>query len=166
LGGNYLYHAEPDFRRLRTFLSKDVTEGEWIIIDPPSASPQDLGRYYGYMNEFGVVNGLNFEKKFEGVEKDRPKILRAGYLVDYKQRDFEARYITTFFPGFHDQVSRQELVRAPIYESFAPENYRQGDGWLVQEGSRPNDIYDASTLVGAAYIGGVYPISKLILAEE
>jgi outer membrane cobalamin receptor len=164
LGGNYLYHAEPDFRRLRTFLSKDVTEGEWIIIDPPSASPQDLGRYYGYMNEFGVINGLNFEKKFEGVEKDRPKILRAGYLVDYKQRDFEARYITTFFPGFHDQGSRQELVRAHIYESFAPENYRQGDGWLVQEGSRPNDIYDASTMVAAAYVGGVYPISKFNLS--
>lgn len=164
LGGNYLYHAEPDFRRLRTFLSKDVTEGEWIIIDPPSASPQDLGRYYGYMNEVGVVNGLNFEKKFAGVEKDRPKIFRAGYLVDYKQRDFDARYITTFFPGFHNQESRQELVRKPIYESFAPENYRQGDGWLVQEGTRPNDAYNASTFVGAGYVGGVYPVSKFNLS--
>lgn len=164
LGGNYLYHAEPDFRRLRTFLSKDVSEGEWIIIDPPSASPQDLGRYYGYMNEFGAINGVNFERKFAGVEKDRPRILRAGYLVDYKQRDFEARYITTFFPGFHDQGSREELVRKPIYESFAPENYRQGDGWLVQEGTRPNDSYNASTFVGAGYVGGVYPIAKFNLS--
>jgi outer membrane cobalamin receptor len=158
IGSNFLNHEEPDFRRLRTFNNVDQSEGELVIIAPPSSSPQDLGRYYGYLQERGIVNGLNFERKFKGVEKDRPRILRAGYLVDYKWRDFEARYITTFFPGFHDQEVGEQLLRKPIYESFSPENYRQGDGWLIQEGTRPNDTYDASTLVGAGYAGGVYPI--------
>jgi outer membrane receptor protein involved in Fe transport len=158
LGGNYLYHEEPDFRRLRTVFNTDGSvEGEYLIIAPPSSSPQDLGRYYGYMNESGVVNGVNFEKKFAGEEKDRPRIFRAGYLVDYKWRDFEARYITTFFPGFHNQEVGEQLLRRPIYEAFAPENYRQGDGWLIQEGTRPNDAYNASTFVAAGYMGGVYP---------
>ncbi|WP_130274764.1 TonB-dependent receptor [Cecembia calidifontis] len=164
LGGNYLYHEEPDFRRLRARFSTEGTEGQYVIIAPPSSSPQDLGRYYGYMTERVVVNGLNFEKKFAGVEKDRPRILRAGYLVDYKWRDFEARYITTFFPGFHDQERGEQLLRKPIYEAFAPENYRQGDGWLVQEGTRPSDSYDASTFVSAGYVGGVYPVGDFNLS--
>ncbi|MGY6742844.1 MAG: TonB-dependent receptor [Cecembia sp.] len=164
LGGNYLYHEEPDFRRLRTFFSTDASEGEFVIIAPPSSSPQDLGRYYGYMNERGAVNGVNFEKKFTGVEKDRPRIFRAGYLVDYKWRDFEARYLTTFFPGFHNQEIGEQLLRKPIYEAFAPENYRQGDGWLLQEGTRPSDAYDASTFVGAGYVGGVYPVGDFNLS--
>lgn len=164
LGGNYLYHEEPDFRRLRTFFSTDASEGEFVIIAPPSSSPQDLGRYYGYMNERGAVNGVNFEKKFTGVEKDRPRILRAGYLVDYKVRDFEARYLTTFFPGFHNQEIGEQLLRKPIYEAFAPENYRQGDGWLIQEGTRPSDAYDASTFVAAGYVGGVYPVGDFNLS--
>ncbi|EKB47510.1 TonB-dependent receptor [Cecembia lonarensis] len=164
LGGNYLYHEEPDFRRLRTFFSTDASEGEFVIIAPPSSSPQDLGRYYGYMNERGAVNGVNFEKKFAGAEKDRPRIFRAGYLVDYKWRDFEARYLTTFFPGFHNQEIGEQLLRKPIYEAFAPENYRQGDGWLIQEGTRPSDAYDASTFVAAGYIGGVYPVGDFNLS--
>jgi outer membrane receptor protein involved in Fe transport len=164
LGANFLNHEEPDFRRLRTRYSQEGTEGQYVIIAPPSSSPQDLGRYYGYMNEKGVVNGLNFEKKFRGIEKDRPRILRAGYLADYKWRDFSARYITTFFPGFHDQEVGEQLIRKPIYESFAPENYRQGDGWLIQEGTRPNDAYDASTLVLAGYAGGVYPVGDFNLS--
>lgn len=157
LGGNYLYHEEPDFRRLRTFFSTDASEGQFLIIDPPSSSPQDLGRYFGYLSEYGLVQGLNFEKKFDGVEKDRPRILRAGYLVDYKARDFSARYITTFYPGFHDQSLKEDLLRQPIHQAFAPENYRPGDGWLIQEGTRPNDQYNASTLVSSGYVGGVYP---------
>ena len=158
LGANHLYHEEPDFRRLRTRVVQSGAEQEFVIIAPPSSSPQDLGRYYGYVNESGLVNGVNFEKKFAGVEKDRPRIIRAGYLVDYKWRDFSARYITTFFPGFHNQEVGEQLLRQPIYQAFAPENYRQGDGWLIQEGTRPSDAYDASTLVTAGYIGAVYPI--------
>ncbi|MBW3467478.1 TonB-dependent receptor [Arthrospiribacter ruber] len=164
VGYNSLSHEEPDFRRLRTVRADVAGEDQFEIIAPPSSSPQDLGRYYGYMNEQGLINGVNFEKKFKGVEKDRPRILRAGYLVDYKWRDFDARYITTFFPGFHDQERGQELVRLPISEAFAPENYSQGNGWLIQEGTRPNDQYDASTLVGAGYVGGVYPIGKFNLS--
>lgn len=47
IGGNYLYHEEPDFRRLRTRFSTEGSEGQYVIIAPPSSSPQDLGRYYG-----------------------------------------------------------------------------------------------------------------------
>lgn len=165
LGGNYLHHDEPDFRRFRTFLdTRGSEQGEFLLIDPPSSSPQDMGRYYGNLTEMGAVQGLNFEKKFAGAEKDRPRILRAGYLVDYKMRDFSARYITTFFPGFHDQTERERLVRLPIDQAFAPENYRQFTGWLVQEGTRPSDSYDASTFISAGYVGGVYPIGNFNLS--
>ncbi len=164
IGANYLYHEEPDFRRLRTRFSTEGSEGQYIIIAPPSSSPQDLGRYFGYATETGIANGVNFEKKFAGVEKDRPRIIRAGYLIDYKQREFSARYITTFFPGFHDQEVGEQLLRKPIYEAFAPENYRQADGWLIQEGTRPTDAYDASTFVTAGYLGTVYPVGDFNLS--
>ncbi|MDO9552565.1 TonB-dependent receptor [Rhodonellum sp.] len=158
LGGNYMYQEEPDFRRLRSYFSTEGSEGQYVINDPPASSPQDLGRFYGYLKDYGISNGVNFEKKFKGVEKDRPRILRAGYLVDYKARNFNARYITTYYPGFHETGSKENLIRLPIDQSFAPENYRNNDGWLIQEGTRPTDSYDASTLVSAGYIGGVYPL--------
>ncbi|MFN3800083.1 TonB-dependent receptor domain-containing protein [Belliella pelovolcani] len=160
LGGNYMYHEEPDFRRLRTFFSQEGSEGQFVIIDPPASSPQDLGRYYGYLKDYGLSQGLNYERKFKGEEKDRPRILRAGYLVDYKARNFDARYITTYYPGFHDVQSKEALIRLPIDQAFAPENYRTGDGWLIQEGTRRTDNYDASTFISAGYVGGVFPIRE------
>lgn len=56
------------------------------------------------------------------------------------------------------------MLRKPIYEAFAPENYRQGDGWLIQEGTRPTDAYDASTFVTAGYLGTVYPVGAFNLS--
>ncbi|MBT0809678.1 outer membrane beta-barrel protein [Litoribacter ruber] len=164
VGGNYMAHEEPDFRRFRTFYQNGVGEGQYVIIDPPASSPQDLGRYFGYMNEWGLSQGLNFEKKFKGVEKDRPRILRAGYLADYKQRSFDARYITYYYPGSSSGAAKEELIRQPIDQAFAPENFNVQDGWLVQEGTRPTDQYDASTFVGAGYLGAVYPIGKFNLS--
>jgi len=158
LGANYMAHIEPDFRRLRTYFSNEGSEGQFVILDPPGSSPQDLGRYYGNLKDFGVNQGLNFERKFKGPEKDRPRILRAGYLLDYKTRDFNARYITTYYPGFHDTQAKERLIRLPIDQSFAPENYATGNGWLIQEGTRQTDTYTASTLIGAGYIGGVLPV--------
>jgi outer membrane receptor protein involved in Fe transport len=158
LGGSYMGHIEPDFRRLRTFFSTEGSEGQFVILDPPGSSPQDLGRYYGNLLDLGINQGLNFERKFKGPEKDRPRILRAGYLVDYKTRNFDARYITTYYPGFHDPNAKEALVRLPITQSFAPENYATGNGWLIQEGTRQTDSYDASTLISASYVGGVLPV--------
>ncbi|WP_143962906.1 TonB-dependent receptor [Litoribacter populi] len=164
VGGNYMGHEEPDFRRFRSFYQNGVGEGQYVIIDPPASSPQDLGRYFGYMNEWGLSQGLNFEKKFKGVEKDSPRIFRAGYLADYKQRNFEARYITYYYPGSSSGAGKEDLIRQPIDQAFAPENFNLQDGWLVQEGTRPTDQYDASTFVGAAYMGAVYPIGKFNLS--
>jgi outer membrane cobalamin receptor len=164
LGGNFMGHQEPDFRRFRTVFRNEGAEGNYVILDPPASSPQDLGRYFGYMNEWSLSQGLNFERKFEGPEKDRPRILRAGYLVDHKQRNFDARYITYYYPGFSSGEAKQELVRQPIDQAFAPGNFNVQDGWLVQEGTRPTDRYDASTSVAAAYIGAVYPVGKFNLS--
>lgn len=164
LGGNWVQHQEPDFRRLRSTFNAEGTEGQFVFIDPPASSPQDMGRYFGYLSDWGLSQGLNFEKKFSGVEKDRPRIFRAGYLADYKARDFNARYISTVFPGTHDFANRERLIRLPLEEVFAPENFRAGDGWSILEGTRATDAYEAQTFIGAGYVGGVFPIGSFNLS--
>jgi TonB-dependent receptor len=162
-GINYLNRNEPDFRRFRTFRNADFrgTEEPFQMQLPPSANLFETGRFYSILNEMGVSQGADLDIKLnETTNPSEQKVLKFGYLADYRTRDFNARYVSYLYPGFSDIEEGERLKRLPIDEIFAPENIRTVDGFVIEEGTRPTDRYNGSSFVGAAYAGGVIPVGN------
>ncbi|HMP99281.1 MAG TPA: carboxypeptidase-like regulatory domain-containing protein [Cyclobacteriaceae bacterium] len=159
-GYNYVNRNEPDFRRFRTFRVNSLGEEGFQMQLPPSANLFETGRFFSDLTDIGLSNGLNFEKKFGDVDEKRTPALRAGYYVERKERNFNARYVSYLYPGFFDPMVGEQLIRLPINEIFAPENIRTQDGFVIEEGTRPSDTYVGENLLLAGYIGGAIPLGN------
>lgn len=146
-GGSYLREDEPDMRRFRTFRNRDTGDGTFMMQTPPSSNLFDTGRYYGDLNEFSLNHSVDYIRDLVG----RFSNLKTGYAVDYRDRGFNSRYMSYLYPGFFDPNVREELIRLPLDQIFAPENIRTVDGFVLEEGTRPIDSYTANTLTTAAY---------------
>jgi TonB-dependent receptor len=129
---------------------------------PPSSNLFETGRYFGELNEYSVNNGVNITYKPNGKNKVGPTI-KGGYYADYRAREFNSRYISYLYPGFFDSNIGQQLISLPLDQVFAPENIKTKDGFVIEEGTRPIDSYDASNLLGAAYANADIPLGKVNL---
>jgi len=146
LGGSFLNEDEPDLRRFRTFRKTGQGDIPYTMQLPPSSNLFETGRYYGNLFEYGVNNGVNLTFKTKGDDK-QGTTYKAGIYTDYRQRDFSSRYISYLYPGFFNGQIGQELVNLPLDKVFAPENIKTLDGFVIEEGTRPIDSYDASNLL-------------------
>lgn len=155
VGGSFLAEQEPDLRRFRTFRRQDETDANFTMQLPPSSNLFETGRYYGDLTEFSVNNGLNYTYKFKGVESKAS--LKGGYYVDYRDRQFNSRYMSYLYPGFFDPTEGQRLSRLPLDQVFAPENIRIRDGFTIEEGTRPIDSYNAYNFTAAGYVSTEIP---------
>ncbi len=155
LGMNYLGESEPDLRRFRTF--KPANEDVYQLILPPSSNLFDAGRYFGSLKETGGHHALNAEKRLGGSE-DRPFRLKAGYLADYRQRIFSARYFSYLYPGQNDPRIGEEIKRMPLDQIFSPENIKTENGLTIEEGTRTIDQYEASNFLAAGYVHTQLPL--------
>ena len=95
--------------------------------------------------------------------------MKIGYLLDYKERNYNARYISYTLPGSF-QALENELSRLPIDQIFAQSNLyavnQDGTytpGFALKEGTRPTDQYDGTSFVGAGYLSGTLPAGKFDL---
>lgn len=156
VGGSFLNENEPDLRRFRTFRSVTEPNEPFSMQMPPSSNLFDTGRFYGKMFEYSLNNGLDYQHGFSNIIS----YLKTGYQVDYRYRDYNARYISYLYPGFFDPNVRESLIRLPLNEIFSPENLRTVDGFVIEEGTRPIDSYNASSLTSAAYLSIEIPINK------
>jgi len=158
VGMNYLGENEPDLRRFRTVNFGTETEPQFSMILPPSSNLFDTGRYWGELSEYSVSNGVNYEKTINNREGK----IKAGYLVDYRNRSFNARYFSYLYPGgANDPVIGEQIRTLPLDEIFAPDNIRRNNGLVIEEGTRPVDSYTANNLLSAGYLSIVYPVGKL-----
>ncbi|WP_114748520.1 TonB-dependent receptor [Pleomorphovibrio marinus] len=165
-GFNYLSEVEPDLRRFRTVQFGDGSPGEdnFTMILPPSSNLFDTGRYWGDLSEYGVSNGVNYEKTLGGTE-ERPRKIKTGYLVEYRNRNFDARYINYLYPGgSNDPAIGEQIRNLPLDQIFAPENIRRHNGLVIEEGTRPVDSYNATNLLGAGYLSLIYPVGDFNLS--
>lgn len=155
-GGSYLRELEPDLRRFRTYLPAGRTDGRYIVQLPPSSNLFETGRYYGQMFEVTGNHGLDYTWTLntKGTKKTS---LKGGYYADFRYRDFSSRYISYLYPGFFDPLVGQELSEQPLDEVFSNKNIRTRDGFVIEEGTRPIDAYDANSFTGAAYVGADIP---------
>ncbi len=162
VGLNYIKRNEPDYRRFRT--NRDIalegTEAPYTMQLPPSGNLFETGRFWSELKDQGVSNGLNFEKKFGGDNEKRSPTLKAGYYAEYKTRSYNARYINYLYPGFSDQAIGQQLSMLPLDQIFAPVNIKSKDGFVIEEGTQPQDAYEGTNLLTAGYVSAALPLGK------
>lgn len=159
-GGSYLNESEPDLRRFRTFRPKNAPEGSNFIMQlPPSSNLFETGRYWGNLKEFSTNHGADFTYRLTEDEKKSP-FLKTGYYVDYRDRDFNSRYVSYLYPGFFNPTIGEELSRQPLDKIFSKDNIRTSNGFVIEEGTRPIDSYTASNLLLAGYLSGEIPFGN------
>ncbi len=162
-GYNFVNRDEPDFRRFRTFRLLSSGEETYQMQLPPSANLFETGRFYSDLQDKGFSNGVNIEKKFGDTESKRAASIKAGYYIESKSRDFNARYVSYLYPGFFDQEEGQRLIRLPLSDVFAPGNIKSQDGFVIEEGTRPSDTYTGTNFLTAGYLMGSLPAGKFDL---
>ena len=162
VGYNYLYESEPDLRRFRTIKSATTPDAPYEMIDPSSSNLFDTGRYFGTLDEFSINNGANYTHTIERVKNDEELAsikLKTGYYLDYRKRTFDSRYVSYYLPDLGiDRIN--ELKQLPLTEIFNSENVNATNGWLLREGTRPIDSYDADNFLTAGYVYGEFPLNK------
>jgi hypothetical protein len=158
VGGSYLGEAEPDLRRFRTYRPRTFSEDQGFIMQlPPSSNLFETGRYFGSLNEFSVNNGLDYTYTF-GESLGNKQQIKTGYYIDYRSRRFDSRYFSYLYPGFSDPVIGDSLSRLPLDVIFSEDNISVNNGFVIEEGTRPIDAYNASNFLTAAYGAIFYPI--------
>jgi TonB-dependent receptor len=166
VGANIINKQEPDFKRFRT--NRDIsdrgTETPFQMQLPASSNLFDTGRFWSTLSDNGVSNSLNFEHKFGDPEQKRTATFKAGYLLEYRKRSFDARYISYLYPGNFDAAEGVRLSRLPIDQIFASGNVKRNNGFVIEEGTNPSDSYNGSNLLTAGYVGGSLPFGKFDLA--
>lgn len=160
VGGSILRENEPDLRRFRTYQPAHNSDSNFIMQIPPSSNLFDTGRYYGDMNEYSLNHKLDYYLEMKGFLPE----VQLGYAIDYRDRSFSSRYISYLYPGFFDPGVREELIRLPLDQVFSNENIRTEDGFVIEEGTRPIDSYNASSLTAAAYVSTEVPLRALNLS--
>ncbi len=165
LGLNFIKRNEPDYRRFRTYRDKTFsgTEEPYTMQLPAAGNVFETGRFWSDLKDIGYSNGLNFEKKFAAADDKKAPVFKAGYYGEYKTRNFDARYINYQYPNTadFDQAIGQELSRLPLDQIFAPENIKRKDGFVIEEGTQPQDSYEGTNLLAAGYVTGSMPFGKL-----
>ena len=162
-GLNYLSELEPDLRRFRTFRPRSQGDQNYTMIHPPSSNLFDTGRYFGRLREYSVNMGLDYAIKLPALGNGKTQI-KTGVFGDFRDRYFGARYISYLYPGFFNNDTLNRLAQLPLDQIFSNENIRTRDGWVLEEGTRGIDSYDAYNLTTAAYASGETSLGRLDLS--
>ncbi len=166
VGANLINKQEPDFRRFRTNrdISERGTDSPFQMQLPPNSNLFDTGRFWSSLKDDGFNNSLNFEHKFGDPSQKRVAAVKAGYLVEYRTRSFNARYLSYLYPGNFDQTIGTQISRLPIGEVFSPQNISRNNGLVIEEGTNLTDSYTGTNFLTAGYVGGTVPVGKFDLA--
>jgi TonB-dependent receptor len=159
VGGSLLQENEPDLRRFRTFRPLSQSDTNFSMQMPPSSNLFDTGRYFGEMTEYSFNHKADYTANLTGFLTR----IKAGYLVDFRDREFSSRYISYLYPGFYDPEVREELIKLPLTDIFSNENIRNPNGFVIEEGTRPIDSYNALSLTTAGYVSTEIPLGIVIV---
>lgn len=156
---NRISKSEPDYRRFRTLRDKSLsgTEEPYFMQLPPNSNLFDASRFWSSLKDVSYSNGLNFEHKFGNPDNKRTPVLRAGTLVEYRTREFDARYLSYLAP---DPSAVQDIITLPLSEIFAPTNIDRNNGLAIEEGTNSSDSYNGTNQLMAGYAGGSFPLGQ------
>ncbi|MCS7018123.1 MAG: TonB-dependent receptor [Cytophagales bacterium] len=156
-GFNYTNRKEPDLRRFRTRRAEN-TENYEVIEAPTGGALFENARFYSKLNEIGVTGAVNYERKLKlGKNESLITKLRTGLYIEQKARNFEARWFSYVrASGLFDR----SLLLQPFDRLFSPQNVNGTTGWMLVEGTKPSDSYDAQNTLAAFYVSAAIPVTK------
>lgn len=159
VGTNYINKNEPDFRRFRTLRDRQFqgTEEPFFMQLPPNSNLFDASRFWSDLTDLSITQAVNFEHKFGKADEKRAATLRAGYLGEYRTRDFSARYLSYLAP---DPSVVENIIRQPLGNVFSPANIRRTGGLVIEEGTNQSDSYSGTNQLFAGYVSGSVPIGN------
>ncbi len=165
LGANLVNRNEPDYRRFRTYRDHGSagTEEPYTMQLPAGGNVFETGRFWSTLADRGFSNAADFEKRFGNADSKRKITLKAGYYAEYKTRTFEARVVNYLYPntsGFDPMVG-DSLSKLPLTHVFAPENIKRSNGFVIEDGTKPEDKYQGKNTLGAGYVSGRLPLGKV-----
>ncbi|MHA8091314.1 TonB-dependent receptor domain-containing protein [Aquirufa regiilacus] len=150
VGYNSAYRNQPDYKRFRYNVDGSSTS---LFIPNGAAQTFLLGRTYINMDESSYTAAFNLDKRIKvGDEKELD--FKAGLFYEDKVRDFGARNIgyVKSTPSFQTTL--------PIDQLFSPQNFNSRTGIKIDEQTNPNDSYNATNNLFAAYVSANYALGK------
>jgi outer membrane receptor protein involved in Fe transport len=150
VGYNSAYRNQPDYKRFRYNVNGSSS---FLFVPNGAAQTFLLGRTYINMEESSYTAAFNLNKKI-AVSEGKELELKAGAFYEDKTRDFGARnlgYVKST-PTFQTSL--------PIDQLFSPQNFNSKTGIKLDEQTNPNDSYDASNNLLAAYASVNYALGK------
>jgi TonB-dependent receptor len=150
VGYNSAYRNQPDYKRFRYNVNGSSS---FLFVPNGAAQTFLLGRTYINMEESSYTAAFNLNKKI-ALSDGKELELKTGAFYEDKTRDFGARNLgyvksTPSFP-----------TTLPIDQLFSPQNFNSKTGIRLDEQTNPNDSYDASNNLLAAYASVNYALGK------
>jgi hypothetical protein len=165
-GFGYTRRTEPDWRRVRYIRPIGATQGDgkpenFSVALPFSPNPADAGRFFSKLNERVETIAANLEHNLNKTVEDKdPVKLKFGLYTERKDRDFNARFF-----GYEGMGDVSALSKLPINDIFSAANVTGESGrFSFQEGTQPNDRYDASNTLLAGYASVYVPLTTKLNA--
>ncbi len=153
LGYANIGRKEPDWRRYsyqRPLNSSD----EYRLVTPSNTSATDNARFFTNLKESGFTGNAEVEHKLVKDADSNGVSLKAGVFVDYKTRDYYARWIS-----YAKGVSYNSDLDT-INIDQVQDNIDYFNGLSLREGTRPTDSYTAQGFLMAYYAGANIPFLK------
>lgn len=161
-GFGYTSRQEPDWRRFRTQREQNSPSERFGVVIPPGPTTFDAARFYSNLTETVFTGAANYERKVQlGSNDALISKLRAGFYVERKDRNFNARWMS--YIGTPNLDGR--LLTESLDQIFSPANVNGTTGFTLSEGTKPNDEYKANMNLAAAYVGASIPFSKEFTAS-
>lgn len=155
-GYSYTNRNEPDYRRVRTYKERNSDNPYELIVAASSGALFETGRFYSNLKEHVATAGANYSLEFKNPFDSARAIFRTGMYTEAKSRDFQARY---FVYLLKNNSQNQDLLTQPLSDIFSNQNVAT-DKFVLEEGTRPEDGYQAQNLLAAGYAELSLPLGK------
>ncbi|HEX8428433.1 TonB-dependent receptor [Hymenobacter sp.] len=163
-GYNYVFRDEPDYRQNQQ--TRLLVAGKPGDLNPAPFQvainnvPTTSARYYATLKENTYMASGQVERRFHG--RDTLSVnqykLRLGFYAEDKERNYDSRYFN--YARGSSRTFDQSIAEQPLETIFSADNLNATTGFVLREGTQPQDRYTGKNRLAAAYLSGVAPLSE------
>jgi outer membrane receptor for ferrienterochelin and colicin len=154
---NFTNRNQPDFRRIKTFRQRESADPYQLLPAASAGGIEETGRFFSNLREHGVSGSGTLSKTLKVSWDSAAAILRTGLYTERKSRMFDARFFAYILKN---PSGNQSLLTKPLSEIFSGENLATSR-FVLEEGTRPQDAYQAQNLLAAGFVESMIPFGKM-----